>query len=287
MDYKEYISIYNLHIDNLDIDLLEDILRQNPFTCKFVSNNSETIIVRFLPIKIRGGFFLIGEDSTKQQNLNDYHRNMALYDQITNLPNKNYLGIKLQELFDDEDLLKKKNTLISFDLVGFKNINKLFGYKLGDETIRTLAQIASEELIGYESILFNVELDNFVVLFTNLNKYQDAIDWLNHFVSRFDRAIEVEGNMFTISIKAGVFHIEVDKYTDLNPVNVFENASLAHRKAKESRRFIYSIYDVTLGKHFSRQEIMEVDLAAAIKNNEFMMNLQPQVNNQTNKVVGF
>ena len=135
--------------------------------------------------------------------------------------------------------------------------------------------------------MFNIELDNFIVLFTNLDKYQDAIDWLNKFSSRFDRAIEVEGNMFTVSLKAGVFHIEVDKYTGLTPVDAFENVRLAHRKAKESRRFIYSVYDVTLGKHFSRQEIMEVDLASAITKNEFVMYLQPQVNNQTNKVVGF
>jgi len=286
-NYTQYVSVYDLDIETLDVDLLEEILRQKPFTCKFETNSTDTIYVRFLPVKIRGGFYLIGEDTTEQHNLNDFHRNMALYNQITKLPNKNYLGIKLQELFMDKDLMKKKNSLVTFDIVGFKNINKLFGYKIGDETIRTLAQMASDELYKYNHQLFNIELDNFVVLFTNLNKYQDVIDWISAFSSKFERAIEVSGNMFTVSVKAGVFHIEEDKYPNLTSVDAYENVVLAHRKAKESRRFIYSAYDITLGKHFSRQEIMEVDLASAIKKNEFVMNLQPQINNLTNKVVGF
>lgn len=287
LNYQEYLTIYDLENDCQDLDLLEEIFRQNAFTCKFELNTLETIYVRFLSVKIRGGFYLIGEDTTEQYNLNNFHRNMALYDQITKLPNKNYLGIKLQELFSDEVALKKKNTVICFDIVGFKNINKLFGYKIGDETINKIASIAQEELYRYKAQLFNIELDNFVVLFTGLNKYQDAIDWVSDFATKFDRAIEVSGNMFTISLKAGVFQIELDKYPGITSVDAYEYARLAHRKAKESRRFIYSVYDVTLGKHFSREQIMEVDLAGAIKKNEFVMNLQPQVNNETNKVVGF
>lgn len=287
LNYQEYLSVYDLDNDCKDLDLQEEVLRQNAFTCKFELNTQETIYVRFLPVKIRSGYYLIGEDTTEQMNINNFHRNMALYDEITKLPNKNYLGIKLQELFADEEALKKKNTLVCFDIVGFKNINKLFGYKIGDETINKIASMAQEDLYKYKCQLFNIELDNFVVLFTGLNKYQDAIDWISDFSSKFDRAIEVSSNMFTISLKAGVFHIEPDKYPGLNPVDAYEYSRLAHRKAKESRRFIYSLYDVTLGKHFSREQIMEVDLAGAIKKNEFVMNLQPQVNNTTNKVVGF
>ena len=29
LDHTDYISIYDLHIDNLDLDILEEILRQN------------------------------------------------------------------------------------------------------------------------------------------------------------------------------------------------------------------------------------------------------------------
>ena len=287
LHYADYTSVYNFEVEVADFDLLDDVLRQKPFTTKFQSHTFETIYVRFLPVKVRNGFYLIGEDTTEQHNINTFHKNMAMYNEITKLPNKNYLGVKLQELFNDEEALKKNNSLVSFDIIGFSNINKLFGLKIGDETLRTFRDMVLESLEKYNATLYNIELDNFIVLFLNQNKYQDVIDWVEAFSGKFDKAIEVAGNMFTISVRAGIFNIENALYDHLNPVESFENVQLALRRAKESRRLNYAVYDLTFGKHFSRAQLMEVDLASALKKNEFVINLQPQYNNVSNKVVGF
>ena len=62
---------------------------------------------------------------------------------------------------------------------------------------------------------------------------------------------------------------------------------LALKHAKESTRHNKFVYDVSLSIIASREHKMELDLANAIKKNEFKMVLQPQLNNNTNKIVGF
>ncbi|HHX00207.1 MAG TPA: EAL domain-containing protein [Acholeplasmataceae bacterium] len=286
-NYEKYQTIFDLDVENTEMDMLEELLRQTPFTCKFQSVGMEEVFIRFIPVKIRSGYYLIGQDITEEHKQFTFHRNLALYSEITNLPNKKYLKISLQDLFKDEELLKRKNSLVVFDIVGFKNINKLFGFKIGDETIRTIAKIANDSLYDYDAKLYNIELDQFAILFTDLTSYQSVIDWYDKFIINFERAIDVKGNLFTIRIKTGIFNIEYEKYNKLSINECIEYANLAHRKAKESRVVDYALYDIALGKHFSRTQLMEVDLANAVKNNEFVMYLQPQLNNKTNKIVGY
>lgn len=52
---------------------------------------------------------------------------MALYVPSTHLPNKNFLGIKLDDLFAGEDFLSRRNVLVAIELTSFRNIQRLFG----------------------------------------------------------------------------------------------------------------------------------------------------------------
>lgn len=282
-----FTTIHDLQYDRQDLNILEEVLSQNPFNCRFKNVNGEDFFVRFLPVKARRGYYLIGEDVTEQYNLSDFHRTMALYNEITKIPNKNYLGIRLQEMLANQEQMKKRNALVSVSFSGFKNIPKLFGTRIGEMTQRRLAELIEESLELFKYNLFNVDQDNFIILFRDLNRYSDITDWLNNFSNRFERALEVDGNMFTIGLKAGVFNLEGDIHSKISSVDAYENVQLALRKAKESRRMVYSVYDIALGKTFSREQIMEVDLAAAIRKQEFTMHLQPQLNNISNKVIGF
>jgi EAL domain-containing protein (putative c-di-GMP-specific phosphodiesterase class I) len=62
---------------------------------------------------------------------------------------------------------------------------------------------------------------------------------------------------------------------------------LALNHAKESSQHKSFFYDVSLSLIASREQRMEADLANAIKNQEFYMVLQPQFNNQDEKIIGF
>lgn len=286
-DYDKYQNIYDLDVELKEVDLLDELNRQTPINCTFKSKNNDNIIIRFIPVRQGKIIYLIGEDITEHKKEFAYYKKLALYGKLTNLPNRNYLVIQLKEILDNINIENSKNSLVLFDIVGFKNINKLFGYKIADETIKVIANITIDNLEGYDAQLFNLELDKFAILFKNIARYQDVIEWIDRFSRRFEKAIRVQDSMFTVKIKAGVFNIEKDKNDELKEEDIIESANIALRKAKESRMLNYVVYDMALGKNFTRTQVMEVDLANAIKNNEFVMFLQPQLDNKKKKIVGF
>lgn len=278
-------TIYDLNLEVHEKELLAKIKKQNPFTSIFI-NGEEKIYIRFIPLKSGTGYYLLGENITERENDYINKRNMALYNRITKLPNMNFLILKLKEIFENKKLLQKKNSVVSINILSFKNINLLLGYKIGDETIVKLAEYIKKSLEGYNATLYNTEADNFVALFEDLNDYKSVIAWAEDFLTFMKKPVDVQRNILVLDIKIGIFHIEDNKYQDLNYISAFENSVLALRKAKSSRRVDYVVYDIGLGQFQTREQIMESDLITAIENNEFVMFLQPQYNNLTNTIVG-
>jgi len=268
-------------------DHLNNVLRQHPFTCAFKDNNNETIYIHFIPLKKKRFYYLIGEDVTNDLVKYQNYERLALYDKITGLPNLNYFNLKIDELLNDFELKDKKNSLVVFDIQGFKNINRLFGMKIGDETLRTFSKIVEEYLTNFNYQLFNLELDQFAIILYDLERYQLVNEWLDNFSKIFDKPIDVQGNLFTVKIKAGIFNLDFKKYPNLTKEEVLENAKVALKKAKESRMLDYALFDQAISKYFTRTQLMESDLANAIKNNEFILFFQPQLNCKANKIGGF
>lgn len=286
-DCGKYKTIHDFEVYTESIDILHGIYKQESFTVKADSNEGSPVYIRFIPLKAKTGYYLIGIDITSDRDALDYHRSMALYNSTTNLPNRNYLGIKMQELFDDPQLLKRKNSLAAINISGFKNINRMFGYKIGDETLIQLGNILKESVREFHAAVFNTESDNFMILFSDLTSYQDVTDWCNRFQNTLSKPIDIQGNLFNIEVKVGIFHLETNKYQELNPVIVYENVMMALNKAKGSRRFNAVTYDIALGKDFTHEQALETALISAIRNDELEIFLQPQVNMATRKIVGF
>ena len=286
-DVKQFQTVYDFAPVKESIDVMDDIKKQAPFTVAFESKQNSLEYLRFMPIKTGGGYYLLGENITLQQKDLEYHRNMALYNPATQLPNKNYLGIKLQNLFSGPDFLDLKNALVAIDITSFKNINRLFGQKISQATLVKAASIIQNTLGSYNAILYNVETEVFMVLFLGLNKYQEAIDWSDRLSSLFEKPIDVSGNLFNIEVKIGVFEIDTNRYSNVNPLTSYDNALLALKRAKESRRTNVVAYDIGMGQVFTRTQAMEVDLVSALKNKEFKIFYQPQLNTMNNQIIAF
>jgi diguanylate cyclase (GGDEF)-like protein len=268
-----------------ETDVFDYLNRQLSFTAIF-EGLKEPLYLRFFPVKTLKGYYLIGENITHNQESVEYYRKLALENSITGLPNKNYLQVKLQELFSDRESLNKKNSLVAINVTDFKRINRLFGLKVGDATLRKLGHILKKSLSNFNAMLFNPHLDDYIVLFRGLSDYQEVINWVNQLLKIMEKPLDVLGILLTLEIKFGIFNIEPDIYPNLNPDNAIENIDLALKKAKGSRRLNYVVFDMGLGQLFTWKQVMESDLVNAIKNHELVMYYQPQVYNTYDRVYG-
>ncbi len=285
---------YYKHVDNFKVSdrfekdsIYHMIDTQKAFTLIFEISVKKTLYVRFIPLRVSGGFVLIGEDITKIEGPFEQYRELALFSKTTNLPNLNSLKYDLQELFDDPIGFDQKNAMVAFDIVSFNKINLLLGEKSGDRFLSIFSEIVKQSLEGYPAKLYNTRADQFVVLFRGIEAYDWTIKWVEKLNKELDKPITIERSFLKVDIKAGIFNMESQKYEIFNPEVCIENAMLALNHAKESAVHVYFTYDVSLSLIASRDQGMEQDLAIAIQKREFYLVMQPQYSNQEHKIIGF
>ncbi|HQC74926.1 MAG TPA: GGDEF domain-containing phosphodiesterase, partial [Bacilli bacterium] len=283
-DYQ-YLSDFKTEVDSTTV--LSYLRKQRPFTASFTSISGSEIFIRFIPLRSGFGYYLLGEDITAREQDYLMNRNMALYTKTTKLPNKNYLIAKLKDLFNNEESLGLLNSLVAFDISSFKNINNLFGMKIGDETLITLANIVKESLKDKNATLFNTEADNFVVLFERVESFNEVKKWVESTLELLAHPVEINKNLLILDVKMGIFNIESEIYGNLTPTMAYDHAMVALKRAKNSRTAKYVTYDLGLGQYITREQIMETDLVKAIQEKEFVMYLQPQFDNEQERIVGF
>ncbi len=264
---------------------LSELYLQKPFIAT-VEGKKDKIKLRFVPLKASGGYLLLGEDITSGEGNAEYYRKLALDNLVTGLPNKNFLTKRLENLFGDKEALTRKNSLLEINIQDFKKINRLFGVKFGDECLKKLGKVLERSLSGFNSQVFHIHGDDFIILLLDLQDYQQVITWTERISKFLEKAIDVAGTLIILDIKVGIFHLDSEIYPNLNQTSAIENVSLALKKAKGSRRTRYIVYDMGLGQHFTREQAMENDLLQAVKNNELIMYYQPQVYNNRRKVYG-
>ncbi|MBN2268508.1 MAG: EAL domain-containing protein, partial [Acholeplasmataceae bacterium] len=285
---------YYKHVDNFKVSdrfekdsIYHMIDTQKAFTLIFEISVKKTLYVRFIPLRVSGGFVLIGEDITKIEGPFEQYRELALFSKTTNLPNLNSLKYDLQELFDDPIGFDQKNAIVAFDIVSFNKINLLLGEKSGDRFLSIFSEIVKQSLEGYPAKLYNTRADQFAVLFTGIESYDWTIKWIERLNKELDKPITIERSFLKVDVKAGIFNMESQKYEIFNPEVCIENAMLALNHAKESAVHVYFTYDVSLSLIASRDQGMEQDLAIAIQKREFYLVMQPQYSNQEHKIIGF
>ncbi len=288
-DYDIYDDIKDFNIKkDFDMEVIEDVIRrQRAFTVLFELGMQRIVYIRFVPVRSSGGYLLIGDDITNIEGRFDEYRNLALFNKVTHLPNYNSLKQDLSAFFADVDLLEKKNALLALDVVSFSSINLLLGEKSADRFLVIVSELIDESLEGYPASLYNTVADSFVVFFKDIENLNWVNRWITKITSIFEKPITIDKNFINIDLRIGVFTIEKERYEILNAEVAYDNMMLALNHAKESTTHKYFFYDVSLSLIASREQRMEADLANAIKNQEFYMALQPQFDNQQEKITGF
>lgn len=269
-------------------DILEDIHSLAGFTICEEDVTGNNIYIRFIPVKSFGGYYLFGEDVTKNILENIRNRQAALYNPVTNLPNRRVLETDLQKALVEKEFEHRKASLVNIDVIDFAKTNRIFGYVAADKMLREVSQIISESIKEFDAVLYNIRTSLFMVYFKGVTNYSEVVAWSTKLLTDLSKPISLkEDNLVTVESKMGIFNIEVDKYDDLTIDKIYSSAEKALERAKSSRHTKCAIYNAEFGQSLTRDQVMEQDLKNAIDNKEFIMFFQPQYNTKKNKIVGF
>ena len=285
-DVENIKSVRSLEIySDLSVDII--LSSQESFVGAFTKGNLKSYI-KFVFVKSMFRTVLVGQDVTSLVADFQVSQLLAYRNPVTGLPNKNSLMKSLTELFAKPDFLDRHNSLIVLNIQKFRNVNQIVGTRIADTIIVDLGKEISASLAenSFNTQLYHTIADNFIVLFENLKSNELVIEWVQKFLDQRKRKRSTT-SILDIELKAGVFHLaRSEEYNVLTVDDAYESVMEALNAAKDSASNM-AVFDSRIGQVANRRKIIERDLIEAVKNEEFIMYLQPQLQISTNKIVGF
>lgn len=208
--------------------------------------------------------------------------NMAYYDTLTELPNGVFLRNNFNSRLENALLYNKHLAVIFIDIDNFKSVNDIVGHQVGDEVLKKIA-IAYNDVIEDEDNLFHLGGDNFCILIEDYKALSKAKEVASKILKMSESAMIINNFEFYISSSIGI-SLFPEHGADIDIL--LKNSETAMYCAKEYGKNNYFIFDENMNKRTLQKIDMEKSLRHAIKNHEFVVYYQPQIEISSGKLIG-
>ena len=224
----------------------------------------------------------------------DRMRQLAYYDSLTSLPNRQLFTEQLELLLKISKRDKSILALLFLDLDNFKRINDSLGHTAGDMLLREVGArlsscIRESDLISQyfdpESKIDVSRLggDEFTVVLYKLEEPKIAGVVAERLLESLQTPMLIDGHeiVITPSIGIAIAPQDADTVEDL-----LKRADTAMYHAKTTGKNNYSFYSSAMkGTSVGRLKL-ESDLRRAVEREEMVLHYQPQVNIETGEISG-
>lgn len=205
---------------------------------------------------------------------------MALYDQLTQLPNTSLFKDRLKQAILHARRDKLPLSLLLFDLDNFKEINDAYGHETGDELLKQVAARITDEEKTPETIA-RLGGDEFALILTETDE-QQAAGIAQNLLTALEPEFKTGNHNLTISASIGIssFPHHGDDVSIL-----LSRADIAMYSAKRTKTRI-AIYNESLGQILDGSMALIGDLRKALDHWEFELYYQPQIDLVTRRIMG-
>jgi diguanylate cyclase (GGDEF)-like protein/PAS domain S-box-containing protein len=262
------------------------------FTYKVLPHNSSTRFIRVSgePIFDAQGVFKgyrgVGTDVTSNRLAEEKIHQLARYDSLTGLPNRNMFLSELERALTRAQLRSSHVGLLYIDLDRFKNINDSLGHQAGDELLVIVAE-RLKGLLRHSDLVARLGGDEYVVLIDGLSQVTPHSAGLSDIARKVLQAINLpillQGRTYRISGSIGIAEYPEDAS---DSATLLKNADSAMYLAKAQGKNNYQFYTAHLSQKAANLFSLESDLRAAIESDELILHFQPKINLEDKKLRG-
>ncbi|MBK7393059.1 MAG: bifunctional diguanylate cyclase/phosphodiesterase [Chloracidobacterium sp.] len=207
----------------------------------------------------------------------------ALYDSLTDLPNRKQFGDILRKLIDRYKNDPKATFQILFlDIRKFKNINDSLGHTLGDKVLMVAAK-RFVRMVNSADMVARIGGDEFAIILKDLGTSGKAQKVARRIFDSIAQPFSLSGNRISLSVNVGIAPCDAEYST---PEEILRDADIAMHYAKEKNSGV-AVFTKDLRERFLERVRYENDLRSAIDRNELTMHYQPLVDLQSGGLFGF
>ena len=209
-------------------------------------------------------------------------RRMALYDDITALPNRRLLESRLDEAVRNHQLGGDRLAVLVIDIDDFTKLNDALGHRVGDALLQ---QVATRliDTVRTSDLVARVGSDEFAVVLGRLRHPDDAERVATKLGELLAEPYEVDAEQVTATVSIGVACFPAD---GAGPEMLLRNADAAMSYAKSRGRAHVQLFEPRMNTDLLQRLQLEAALRRAIDRREFEVHFQPRVLLSTGKVIG-
>jgi diguanylate cyclase (GGDEF)-like protein/PAS domain S-box-containing protein len=212
-------------------------------------------------------------DITARKRAESRIRHMALHDSLTGLANRTLLRDRLSQAISLASRNKEQVAVLLLDLDLFKHINDSLGHHIGDGVLQGVATRLRAAL-RESDIVARLGGDEFVVALPVVSNLQQIEEVAQKLIGSLREPFYIESHEIHICGSIGIARYPNDGD---NAGALLRTADLAMYAAKASGHGQYKFFTAELSIAPQRRLLLEKDLFAACRREEFILHYQPLV----------
>lgn len=275
LNKNKYILSYS-KINNLNdyyvLSLIEaSNINEKQYLTSLMTMLASFVILIFLILLIYINFYR----NRKEKLIKD----IAFVDDITGGKTLTKFKMDIKEVLEDN--MNSSYALVEFDIVRFKIINDIWGYKTGNLLLKYISDILKNKLL-YKEMFCRVRDDLFILLlkYKDENDIIDRINALDNSMRFFDNGIKEIPNF---SLSYGVYVVDGTE-EDIN--KMIDNVAFARETSKSDCNEFIGFYDIELQSKLIKQKQIEDVMYSALTNRQFELYLQPKYDIKLESCIG-
>ena len=224
----------------------------------------------------------LGQLFRQLENKNAQLQQMAMYDQLTGLPNRSLFIDLVQREMLQARRSSQRFGVFFIDLDRFKAVNDSLGHAAGDALLVEISR-KLRETVREVDVVCRQSGDEFLILARDVAQWETLGDMAQRVLQIVEEPVLLGTATVRVSASIGIslFPEDAEDFETL-----VKHADVAMYQAKSLGRARYSFFHSELNARLQASLDLEQRLGEAIKNGELVLHYQPQVDAKTGRLVG-
>jgi len=179
----------------------------------------------------------IMRDITERKDYEFRLQQQALYDPLTNLPNRTLFEDRYQGIYSETDQSLVAVLFVDFD--NFKGVNDEYGHAVGDQVLQELSRRMQGTLRESDTVA-RIGGDEFVIILENIRNKMDVSRITEKLLNNIYLPIQLGDHCIQITASVG---ISIAEKRDLPDLDLLKNSDTAMYRAKDIGKNNFQFFD--------------------------------------------